>query len=175
MCGCHGHDFVAEGSDELLTRLDAIMSTEFEAKLLPRGSRASSGDQASGAHVALARGGSELPLEQRIPVRRGTVAVAWTCRRQSGDEEEDSGNEGDGQFISPRLQSPDTPTGTHPHSACATTTQTTRTRVCQVSDLSFFRWWVFVGVTTAVAGPRETCLILDTQQAHKLPSPDTGR
>ena len=36
MCGCHGRHFVAEGSDELVTLLDAIMSTEFEAKLLGR-------------------------------------------------------------------------------------------------------------------------------------------
>ena len=35
-CGCHGDDFMAEGDDDLLTRLDTIMSTEFEAKLLGR-------------------------------------------------------------------------------------------------------------------------------------------
>ena len=36
MCGCHGDDFVAEGCGGLLTRLDVIMSSEFEAKLLGR-------------------------------------------------------------------------------------------------------------------------------------------
>ena len=67
MCGCYGDYFVVEGSDELLTRLDAIMLSEFEAKLLSRvGKR------------TLARGGSELQSERRNPVRRGTRAVAWT-------------------------------------------------------------------------------------------------
>ena len=36
MCGSPGDDFVTVGRDELLTRLEAIMSSEFEAKLLGR-------------------------------------------------------------------------------------------------------------------------------------------
>ena len=35
-CGHVKNDFVAVGRDELLTRLEAIMSSEFEAKLLGR-------------------------------------------------------------------------------------------------------------------------------------------
>ena len=35
-CGCHGDDFLAEGGNALLDKLDNIMSQEFEAKLLGR-------------------------------------------------------------------------------------------------------------------------------------------
>ena len=35
-CGCHGDDFMAEGSDALLDRLDRVMADEFEAKMLGR-------------------------------------------------------------------------------------------------------------------------------------------
>ena len=35
-CGCHGDDFMAEGSDALLDRLDRVMTDEFEAKMLGR-------------------------------------------------------------------------------------------------------------------------------------------
>ena len=33
-CGCHGDDFMAEGSDALLDLLDRVMADEFEAKML---------------------------------------------------------------------------------------------------------------------------------------------
>ena len=35
-CPCHGDDFMAEGSDALLDRLDRVMTDEFEAKMLVR-------------------------------------------------------------------------------------------------------------------------------------------
>ena len=35
-CGCHGDDFMAEGSDALLDRLDRAMKDEFDAKMLGR-------------------------------------------------------------------------------------------------------------------------------------------
>ena len=35
-CRCHGDDFMAEGSDALLDRLDRVMADEFEAKMLGR-------------------------------------------------------------------------------------------------------------------------------------------
>ena len=35
-CGCHGDDFMAEGSDVLLDRLDRVMQDEFNAKMLGR-------------------------------------------------------------------------------------------------------------------------------------------
>ena len=35
-CGCHGDDFMAEGSDALLDRLDRVMKDEFDAKMLGR-------------------------------------------------------------------------------------------------------------------------------------------
>ena len=35
-CGCHGDDFMAEGGDALLDRLDRVMADEFEAKMLGR-------------------------------------------------------------------------------------------------------------------------------------------
>ena len=35
-CGCHGNDFMAEGSDALLDRRDQVMADEFEAKMLGR-------------------------------------------------------------------------------------------------------------------------------------------
>ena len=38
-CGCHGDDFMAEGSDALLDRLDRVMADEFEAKMLGRAGR----------------------------------------------------------------------------------------------------------------------------------------
>ena len=63
-------------------------------KLYLTGSRASPRDQVPEAHVALARGGSEVQLEWRSPARRRTGAVAWAHWRQSSD---DSGNESDGE------------------------------------------------------------------------------
>ena len=36
MCGCHGDDFVAEGSGELLARQDVIIPSDLETKLLRR-------------------------------------------------------------------------------------------------------------------------------------------
>ena len=35
-CGCHGDDFMAEGSDALLDRLDRVMRDELDAKMLGR-------------------------------------------------------------------------------------------------------------------------------------------
>ena len=35
-CGCHGDDFMTEGSDALLDRLDLVMADEFEVKTLGR-------------------------------------------------------------------------------------------------------------------------------------------
>ena len=35
-CGCHGDDFMTEGSDALLDRLDRVMKDEFNAKMLGR-------------------------------------------------------------------------------------------------------------------------------------------
>ena len=34
--GCHGDDFMAEGSDALLDRLDRVTKDEFHAKMLER-------------------------------------------------------------------------------------------------------------------------------------------
>ena len=35
-CGGHGDDFMAEGSDALLDRLDRVMNVEFDGKMLGR-------------------------------------------------------------------------------------------------------------------------------------------
>ena len=35
-CGCHGDDFLAQGSDALLDRLDRTMKDEFDAKMVGR-------------------------------------------------------------------------------------------------------------------------------------------
>ena len=35
-CTCHGDDFLAEGSDALLVRIDRVMTDEFDAKMLGR-------------------------------------------------------------------------------------------------------------------------------------------
>ena len=56
--GCHGDDdFMAEGGDDLLTSLDKILMSEFEAKLLGRvGRRHRSDIMFFKTHSALARG-----------------------------------------------------------------------------------------------------------------------
>ena len=81
-CGCHGDDFMAEGSDALLDRLDRVMKNEFDAKMLER---------------TLSRHEQEidvLQLERGDTVRHTARRVAWTCRHSSGDEDTNSGNKG---------------------------------------------------------------------------------
>ena len=86
-CGCYGDDFVAEGCNEPLRRWDAIMSSEFEAKLLggrghPREIKFQKRTMRWHEEEASFR------LEWRSPVRRGTGAVARAHRRQSSDKGE---------------------------------------------------------------------------------------
>ena len=59
-----------------------ILSSEFEARLLGRVGRGHLPGIKFLKSVALARGGSEVQLEWRNPVRRGTGAVAWAHSRQ---------------------------------------------------------------------------------------------
>ena len=81
-CGCHGDDFLAEGCNEPLRRLDAIMSSEFEAKLLGR--VGPSRDQVPEAHDALARGGSELQVGVAEP---GTSRNWRSCQGTQATEQ----------------------------------------------------------------------------------------